>query len=218
MMLLTKQHLTEILSQPLPGVAAHVKMATESRAAELQKKSNDPSKARKSAVMMLFFEENDALKMVMIRRSEYVGIHAGQMAFPGGRYEEEDRDVQTTAFREIGEEIGIPPEKIELIGRLTDIYVPVSNFLISIFVGYLPERPVYHKDDREVAEIIEIPFSDFLQPDVIKHRDFFVNGRKVSSNAPYFAVTNADVWGASAMVINELLELLPPLNEKIRTS
>jgi hypothetical protein len=86
--------------------------------------------------------------------------------------------------------------------------VPPSNFLISVFVGYLAEKPVYKIDEREVDEVIEIPFFDFFKPDVIKQKDFYVNSIKAVSNAPYFDVTNAEIWGASAMVISELLDIL----------
>ncbi|MEI6556514.1 MAG: NUDIX domain-containing protein, partial [Paludibacter sp.] len=117
-------------------------------------------------------------------------------------------DVRVTALREIEEEIGISEEKIEIIGRLSDIYVPPSNFLISVFVGYLAEKPHYKIDEREVAEVIEIPFSDFFKPEVIKKKDFYVKSIKSGSEAPYFDVTNAEIWGASAMVISELLDIL----------
>ena len=163
---------------------------------------------KKSAVLILFFHEEDELKMIVIRRSVYVGIHSGQIAFPGGRYEEEDKDVRTTALREIQEEIGISEDKIELLGRLSDIYVPPSNFLISVFVGYLDEKPIYNIDEREVAEVIEIPFAEFYRTNQVKQKDFYVNSIQAVSNAPYFDVTNAEIWGASAMVISELLDVL----------
>ncbi len=187
---------------------SHLKMAPEHRISDYLNEQKLIVNARKSAVMILFFHEANQLKMIVIRRSVYVGIHSGQIAFPGGRYEEDDGDVRVTALREIQEEIGIPEEKIELIGRLSDIYVPPSNFLISVFVGYLTKKPIYKMDDREVDEIIEIPFFDFFKPDVIKQKDFYVNSIKAVSNAPYFDVTNAEIWGASAMVISELLDML----------
>jgi len=207
-MLLTKTELKQKLSKPFPGVAAHLKMAPEHRAQELLSYKDDIQFAKKSAVLILFYHAEEVLKMVVIRRSKYVGVHSGQIAFPGGRYEEEDRHVQTTALREIHEEIGIPEEKIEVLGRLSDIYVPPSNFLISVFVGYLAEKPVYKLQEREVDEVIEIPFAEFFNPNVVKQKDFYVNSIKAVSNAPYFDVTNAEIWGASAMVISELLELL----------
>ena len=196
------------LANPLSGIDSHLKMAPKHRADELLAKKDEIQDAKKSAVMILFFHDDTGLKMIVIRRSIYVGIHSGQIAFPGGRYEEEDGNVQITALREIEEEIGIVRDKIEVLGRLSDIYVPPSNFLISVFVGYLNEKPQYKIEEREVAEIIEIPFAEFLKQDVIKLKDFYVNSEKVVTNAPYFDITNAEIWGASAMVISELLSVL----------
>jgi len=204
----TKAELQLKLSNSLPGSVSHMKMASQHRVNHFNNDTVDIPNAKKSAVLILFFHEDNDLKMIVIRRSQYVGIHSGQIAFPGGRFEEEDKDVRTTALREIYEEIGIPEEKIEIIGRLSDIYVPPSNFLISVFVGYLSERPIYKIQEREVDEIIEIPFDDFYKPDVIKEKDFYVNSIKAVSMAPYFDVTNAEIWGASAMVISELLDIL----------
>jgi 8-oxo-dGTP pyrophosphatase MutT (NUDIX family) len=196
------------LQLPLPGIPSHLKMAPPHRAQDIVNHKDNSENAKKSAVLILFFHEEDELKMIVIRRSVYVGIHSGQIAFPGGRYEEEDKDVRTTALREIQEEIGIPEDKIEILGRLSDIYVPPSNFLISVFVGYLAEKPIYQIDEREVDEVIEIPFAEFFNHDTIKEKSFFVNSIKAANNAPYFDVTNAEIWGASAMVISELLDIL----------
>ena len=116
--------------------------------------------------------------------------------------------LENTALREIEEEIGIKPDKIEIIGRLTDIYVPPSNFLISVFVGYLAEKPIFNPDEREVAEVIEADFDDFFEPDVIQEKEFSVPSNNYSVKAPYYKVNNADIWGASAMVMTELLDLI----------
>ncbi|MHB9142869.1 MAG: NUDIX hydrolase [Paludibacter sp.] len=204
----SKDELKQKFQLPLPGVSSHLKMASLNRAQELIDKKDQVLNAKKSAVLILFFQDEDILKMIVIRRSNYVGIHAGQIAFPGGRYEEEDINVETTALREIQEEIGIPKDKIEILGRLTDIYVPPSNFLISVFAGYLNEKPTYKIEEREVAEVIEIPLADFFRPDIIKQKDFYVAKVKVVTNAPYYDTSNASIWGASAMVISELLDIL----------
>jgi len=204
----SKSELKQKFQLPLPGISSHLKMAPKHRVQEILSNKDNALNAKKSAVLILFFHEQEVLKMIVIRRSDYVGIHAGQIAFPGGRYDEDDKDVRTTALREIQEEIGIPEDKIEIIGRLSDIYVPPSNFLISVFVGYLDKKPKYKIQDREVAEVIEISFDEFLKSDVIKQKDFYVNSIKAASNAPYFDVTNAEIWGASAMVVSELLDVL----------
>ncbi len=196
------------LQQPLPGVSSHLKMAPPHRAHEIINHLDNSENAKKSAVLILFFHKDNVLKMIVIRRSIYVGIHSGQIAFPGGRFEEEDIDVRTTALREIKEEIGISEDKIEIIGRLSDIYVPPSNFLISVFVGYLAEKPVYNIDEREVDEVIEIPFAEFYKSEILKEKDFYVNSIKAADKAPYFNTTNAEIWGASAMVISELLDVI----------
>jgi 8-oxo-dGTP pyrophosphatase MutT (NUDIX family) len=207
-MLLSKQDLKHKLSKPLPGIRSHLKMAPEHRAEQLTSYHEGIKHAKKSAVLMLFYNESDESKMIVIRRSNYVGVHAGQIAFPGGRYEDEDINVQTTALREIHEEIGIPEDKIEIVGRLSDIYVPPSNFLISVFVGYLDEKPMYKIEEREVDEVIEVPFGDFFKPNLIKEKEFFVSSLNASSIAPYFDVSNAEIWGASAMVISEFLDVM----------
>lgn len=207
-MVSTVKEIRERLSHPLPGVDSHMKMAPAFRAAELLKSEGNLHRAKKSAVMILLFHDQSELKMIVIRRSEYVGVHSGQIAFPGGRFEEEDGDVRTTALREIEEEIGIDRSKIEILGRLSDIYVPPSNFLISIFVGYLSERPHYTLQEREVAEVIEIPFNEFKRADIVKQKEFFVSSQNSTSYAPYFDLENAEIWGASAMVISEFLDIL----------
>ncbi len=203
-----KETLIQKLQQPLPGYLSHKKMSTASRNEELLRLKIDLSQAKKSAVLILLFHEQNKLKVVLIRRSFYVGIHAGQIAFPGGRFEEKDMTLENTALREIEEEIGIKPDKIEIIGRLTDIYVPPSNFLISVFVGYLAEKPIFNPDEREVAEVIEADFDDFFEPDVIQEKEFSVPSNNYSVKAPYYKVNNADIWGASAMVMTELLDLI----------
>ena len=128
------------LSQPLPGLSSHLKLAPPERAKEIAGYLANRQNAKQSAVMILLFNENNRTKVILIRRSFYVGIHAGQIAFPGGRYEETDPSIEHTALREIEEEIGIGADKIEVLGRLSDIYVPPSNFLISVFVGFLNEK------------------------------------------------------------------------------
>jgi 8-oxo-dGTP pyrophosphatase MutT (NUDIX family) len=205
---LTKENLKQKLSTPLPGINSHMKMAPENRTNELDGYHDKIKHAKKSAVLILFYGEGENLRMIVIRRSNYVGVHGGQIAFPGGRYEEEDGDVHITALREIEEEIGIERDKIEVLGRLSDIYVPPSNFLISVFVGFLSETPVYTIQEREVAEVIEIPFVDFFKSGLIKEKEFIVSSSNQASKAPYFDVSNAEIWGASAMVISELLDII----------
>jgi 8-oxo-dGTP pyrophosphatase MutT (NUDIX family) len=207
-MTLSPEEIKLLLQKPLLGITSHLKMAPPTRKAELEAAKEAVPFAKKSAVMILLFHEGEKLKVVFIRRSFYVGIHAGQMAFPGGRYEDSDVTVKETAFREIEEEIGITRDKIELLGRISDIYVPPSNFLISVFVGYLSKKPVYNPDEREVAEVIEVDFDEFLKPENIAVKDFHVPSANHAVTAPYYQTTHCDIWGASAMVVSELVDIL----------
>ena len=207
-MYISPEKLKQKLNKPLPGLSSHLKMAPASRVAEIRNIEIYYENARKSAVMLLLFQENNNTKVIFIRRSFYVGIHAGQIAFPGGRYEESDLTIENTALREIEEEIGIKGDKIEIIGRLSDIYVPPSNFLISIFVGYLKEKPIYNIDKREVDEVIEIDLDDFFRENVIQEKDFTVPPSDTTINALCYNVGNIHLWGASAMVMTEFLDIL----------
>jgi 8-oxo-dGTP pyrophosphatase MutT (NUDIX family) len=202
------EHIKSLLQKPLPGLQSHLKLAPPTRKQELENAQKASLYAKKSAVMILLFHEAGVLKVVFIRRSFYVGIHAGQMAFPGGRFEETDSSVEETAYREIEEEIGIKRNKIELLGRISDIVVPTSNFLISVFVGYLAKKPVYLPDEREVAEVIEIDFNEFLMPDAIAEKSFFVPSSNQTVLAPCYQTSKCDIWGASAMVMSELIDML----------
>ena len=182
--------------------------ASRSGDVEVAKSNGNIETAKKSAVMILMYNDEFGTKVIFIRRSFYVGIHAGQIAFPGGRFEEEDITVENTALREIEEEIGIKPKEINVVGRLSDIFVPVSNFIISVFVGFLDEKPEYKIDEREVAEIIEVELSEFFQNDVISEKEFLVPSTSKSVKAPYYKVGNIELWGASAMVMSELIDML----------
>jgi len=183
-------------------------MAPEHREEELLAVKGDEYSPRLSAVMIIFFHEDKRLKIVFIRRSEYVGIHSGQIAFPGGRYEETDIDFRFTALREVEEEIGIKADSIEILGQLSDLYVPRSNFLMKIFVGYTKEKPEYVIDTREVNEVLEFDVDDFRAADVVKRKDFKAYNIDRTIKAPYYDINGTIIWGATAMVLTELLDLL----------
>ena len=202
------QQIKQRIKQELPGQVSHLKMAPANRIHELKNQEKKILNAQKSAVMLLLFNEQNKLKVIFIRRSFYVGIHAGQIAFPGGRYEDFDIEIKNTALREIEEEIGLHSENIEVIGRISDIYVPPSNFLISVFVGYLPQKPQYKIDEREVNEIIEIELSEFFKENSIIEKEFVVPSTNSKVLAPYYKVGNIELWGASAMVMCEFLDII----------
>jgi 8-oxo-dGTP pyrophosphatase MutT (NUDIX family) len=197
------------LSKPLPGITSHLKMAPEHRAKELEDASSQKPTAKKSAVMILFFiDKQKNTKIIFIRRSDYVGIHAGQMGLPGGRYEEEDKDTLITALRETTEEIGISAEKIEVVGKLSGIYIPSSNFFVDPYIGFLKEKPEYTIDAREVKEVVEINLSDLIKEDAVRYKHFVTHGKSQTTLAPYYLIDNVEIWGATAMIISELIDII----------
>jgi 8-oxo-dGTP pyrophosphatase MutT (NUDIX family) len=206
-MILTPNEIKKKLSKPLPGVASHLKLAPKARVSELINFNGNETNAKKSAVMILLYQEGDELKVIFIKRGMYVGIHAGQIAFPGGKYEDSDINLENTALREVEEEIGIPASEIEVLGRLTDIYVSKSNFIISTFVGFLKQKPFFVKSEREVAEIYEIDLKLFFEDNIIFEKDFIVPSSQSSVRALYYKIENIDIWGASAMVMTEFIDI-----------
>lgn len=220
------------LQEELPGAASHLKMAPAHRLDEFRAIRDKDFNPRLSAVLVLLYpgdagstmpagqtsfvdassSENSSpplstLKIVFIRRGEYVGIHSGQIAFPGGRYEDDDADLCETAMREAEEEIGVSRDSYEIIGQLTDLYVPPSNFLVRAFVAYASRRPSYIPDPREVQEVIELDFSHFFNSTNIKVKDFPAHNSLNNTSAPYFDVEGVTIWGATAMMLTELVDL-----------
>lgn len=205
---MTAEILKRKLSGSLPGLDAHLRMAPEHRAVELLAVHDGDFNPRLSAVLVILFHEDEKLKVVFIRRSEYVGIHSGQISFPGGRYEESDGDLKVTAFREVEEEIGVTADSLELLGHLSDLYVPPSNFMVRAYVAYAKNRPVYTPDSREVQEIIEVELDYFYREDIVRWKDFPAHNSSQSTRAPYFDVNGTIIWGATAMMLSELLDIL----------
>lgn len=207
-MLLSKTELKQKFQQPLPGTASHLKMAPPNRAKELLEKENHLLTARQSAVMVLLFPSNNRLRAIYIKRSEYDGVHSGQIAFPGGKQEKTDTGFEATALRETFEEIGVTADKIEIIGQLSDLFIPPSNFIVKPFVGYCTHQPAYKLDPREIQSVVEIDLADFYSENRIFEKEFSSGTSGQTIKAPYFAINGIEIWGATAMITSELLDVL----------
>ena len=193
------------LSLPLPGIQAQLKMAHLERRLNYTQR-NIPPHARIGAVLILLFEEDDVLKTCFIERATYDGVHSGQIAFPGGRKEEDETLVQA-ALREAEEEIGVNQSDVILLGQLTELYIPPSNFLVHPFVGAISYKPSFFPEPTEVAEVVEIKVDELSD---VRYRGEkkikLSNGTMVET--PYFNLHGKTVWGATAMIISEFLEVL----------
>lgn len=195
------------LTQPLPGEAAQWKMAHVVRTRP--KASTIPQNAKKAGVLALFYEKDNQPHVVLTKRTSThpKDKHSGQMSFPGGRYEAEDLDMGHTALRETEEEIGIPRNRIQLLGALTPLYIPVSNFEVFPYVGFLDEKPHFQLQDTEVQQVVEAPMSLLQEPSTRQEIDLHINPQITLQGVPYFNVFGHVVWGATAMMLNELLEV-----------
>ena len=216
-MFLPIEELKQKLQQPLPGVTSHLKMAPRQRTNEYSGFNGLKSLARKSAVLIILFPENGLLKTVFIKRSVYDGVHSGQISFPGGKYENTDKTFEGTALRETKEEIGVDGDKIEIIGQLTDFYIPPSNFLVKVFVGYCIHKPAFITDKKEVQSVVEVNLDDFYDPGNISEKEFYSTSRKLKIVAPCYLINDVEIWGATAMIVAELLDILNPTTNSSNT-
>jgi 8-oxo-dGTP pyrophosphatase MutT (NUDIX family) len=198
--------LRQRLSLPLPGPEAQYRMAHKSRKEPLQA----PSDVKMAAVLALFYPWDGDWHLALIERASHHADdrHSGQIAFPGGRYEEGDDDLAFTALRETEEEIGANAHEVEIIGQLTPLYIPVSEYLVHPFVGYMDYRPPFVPDPREVASIIEVSFDHLRHPETVQQTDIRIFEGYLLRNVPYFNVEGRVVWGATAMMLNELVEAM----------
>ena len=199
------ERLTERHQKGLPGRDYQLKMA-----AILKRSIFDaPPTARKAAVLMLIFPKNGEWHLVLTERTGNENDpHSRQISFPGGSAESADVDLAATALRETHEEIGVEPSIIQLIGAMTDVYIPVSNFHVQPFLAWTNAPPQYQRQETEVKTVIETPLSVLKNEANWKVKDIRVSAQYDLKNVPYFDVFGNAVWGATAMMISELLEML----------
>jgi len=207
--------LKERLLSPLPGLEAQLKMMSSGL------RKNDPemyvkaaADAKKACVLLLLFQKEGIWYTTLMERPETPYAHSKQISFPGGGLEASDTSLEAAALRETEEEFGIPRENITLIGRLSQLYIPVSGYLVHPFVGYLDEAPTYTPDPREVAEVIEVKIEDLIDPTLRKLTKIKTSSGLTLRDVPYFDVKEKIVWGATAMMLNEFSEILEALQEQ----
>ena len=201
------ESLPTIREVELPSIASHVKMAPLERVKSLQEPIYSSLTAKKAAVMMLFYPKGGNTHLVLIKRNSYPGVHSSQIAFPGGKVEEVDTNFQETALRETFEEIGVTPDKINVIRNFTPLYIPPSDFLVYPFMGVCNVEIEFVLQQEEVAEIIEVPLQTFLDDSIISTKIIDTSYAK-SLEVPVFQIEGHTVWGATAMMLSELKDVL----------
>lgn len=194
------------LAEPLPGSAAHERMKPKlPNGSPIDFKHPQPP--RQGAVLILLNKAEDGTRFPLIQRPDYEGVHSGQIALPGGKWEASDVDLFATALRETEEEIGVAQSMIKVIGSLSSFYVAASNFQVLPVVGMLEATPTFVPDEKEVVEVINPKVYDLIDGSTKKERDLIVRGG-VKLRSPYFDLENKTVWGATAMMLSEFEAVL----------
>lgn len=199
------KHLEQNLQGELPGSRAHLRMTSRSREVYL-KQASETGNANLGAVLTLLYPRKGSVYTVLIQRQVYNGVHSGQVSFPGGKKEENDKDLTDTALREAGEEIGINIPDVHILGTLSRLYIPPSNFLVTPVVGYTEIPMIFTPQLTEVADIIEVDLLSLKSGSSIRTGEIEARGRVIT--APYFDVEGNKIWGATAMIISELTEII----------
>lgn len=193
--------------QSLPGVEAQLRMAPSPRIG--WDPYAVPPGLRDAAALLLIYPGEDGLHVPLTVRGSALRKHTGQVSLPGGGVDDEE-SIEAAALREAAEEIGIPPAAVDVLGRLTPLHIPISGYLLHPVVGVVPERPSFRPAPWEVARLLEVRLDRLQDPGIIGHetRTRERDGGAIAMDVPYFAVDGEKVWGATAMVLAEFLEVL----------
>ena len=199
------ERLERRLGDELPGQAAQLRMAPIGREQYLAA----PENANIACVLVLLFHKNKDWHVALIERTRLNpnDPHSGQISLPGGRMEITDDTHEDCALREVQEEIGINPEEVGILGGLSSLYVPVSNFNIFPFVGFTTNEPSFEPQPSEVQRVIEAPLDIFQGEKYVKSMNMIVRDIEMK-NVPYFDVQKEILWGATAMIMSEFSEIM----------
>jgi len=192
------QYLTEALKNELPG------MVPPGR--ELTLKSEHEPDVTHSSVLFLIFPIIDRLYTCLIKRPGSMKHHPGQIGFPGGKVEEADLSPEMAAVREAQEEVGLLPDSYRVIGKLSDLYIQVSNFVIHPYVAWADQKPDFEINHSEVEDIVLFPLHDFMEDEKLAETELDTFSGKLM--VPYYPHHGEIVWGGTAMILSEFFDLI----------
>lgn len=202
----TWEEIVTRLRKPLPGTTAQWKMAPVGRV-RVPLEESVLEGYRKSAVLIPFIQRETGWHLVLTLRSTYEGVHSAQVSFPGGKFEEGEEHAEQVAVREAGEELGIHPQEIDIVGRLSPLTIPVSRMRVQPVVARLSRLEPFVADPREVSEVLEVPIH-FLADNSNVKTVIVSSGKDQKMEVPAYDLGKTVIWGATAMMISELLILL----------
>jgi 8-oxo-dGTP pyrophosphatase MutT (NUDIX family) len=200
-------------TKELPGIKAQLKMAPVTRLTEIAKSQSSVEHGgtknkfpKKSAVLILLYPKNNTIYLVMMVRAADNTVHSGQVSFPGGKVEKSDTSISHTALREAHEEIGVLPNTVDIIGELTKLYIPPSNFDVYPVIGVTNSTPVF-SPNNEVHKLLEVKLSTLFNPNQAGYEKIYhrTGGEFV---VPCYHINGEIVWGATAMMLAELLDVI----------
>lgn len=195
--------LKERLQQPLPGYEAQRRMMNINR----PDSKITPPGARLSGVLILLYPDGEDMRMILIERSADGGVHSGQIALPGGKKEDTDETIIDTALREAAEEVALNAHKVEVLGRLSSLYIPVSNFEVNPVIALADEEPKLIPSEAEVARILRLPLSTLFGRKEMVHVQ--ASGLNLTIHTiAYMMDDDKFIWGATAMILSELEALV----------
>lgn len=197
--------LSAALKKDLPGTGVQWEMASSDRTVKDYPRSKR-SDSKMAAVLILLYPLDDLLYTVFIERPVYKGVHSGQISFPGGKMEKADANLVETAVRETCEETGFCNDKLQILGKLTSLYIPVSNTEVSPYVAYCDHRPLWKINKDEVVSLIEAPLLHFLDKGMLREKDMAVRNEVL--RVKHYNYKGRVIWGATAMMLHEMLVLI----------
>ncbi len=199
---------SKIKKLPLPAEASQFKMSAPFRVELLKKRKEAMKQAKLSAVLALFYPDSmQKTKLALIQRKAYNGVHSAQISFPGGKVEDNDLNLEYTAIRETHEEIGVLPEQITIIKELTQVYIPPSNFTVQPYLGFSKKTPNFVLQENEVDNLVEVSLLDFINDANVVNKTVSTS-YNIDVEVPAFLLNGHIVWGATAMMLNEVKDLL----------
>lgn len=202
------ESISKIKNIPLPAESSQFKMMPSYRKELIAMQKEAMKHAKQSAVLALFYPDVEQnTRIALILRKTYKGVHSAQIGFPGGKIEDVDNDLIDTALRETYEEIGVVPEHITVVKEMTQVYIPPSNYRVQPYVGFTDKTPNFILQEEEVEALLEVPVTDFLDDTKIVNTQVMTSLKK-TMRVPAFEFNNHIVWGATAMMLSEVKDLL----------
>ncbi|WP_452219611.1 NUDIX hydrolase [Lacinutrix salivirga] len=202
------ESVSKIEKMPLPGEDSQFKMSPPYRK-ELQNKNKAIIKnAKQSAVLALFYPDaENVTKLILILRKTYKGVHSAQIGFPGGKVEPEDKTLKDTAIRETNEEVGVDGKTVKVLKELTQIYIPPSNYYVQPFIGVTKTTPKFIRQETEVEALVEVKLEHLLNDEFVVTKTVSTS-YNVTVDVPAIQLNGHLVWGATAMMLSEVKDLL----------